>query len=155
FLLFFFAMYFAYVVEPLIAWGAKVLRGKRGVAIAILYGGLVVGLISLGESVGPRVLEEGTKLSKTLPGLFDQVASGDIVERVGANRWSFQTQQRLKQLLVMHRNEISAYVQSAATEIATLATGLGWVILVPILAVFFLKDKPELRENLLNVFATT
>jgi predicted PurR-regulated permease PerM len=148
-IVFLFAIFFAYIIEPLVDRATNWLKGRRVAAIALVYGGLVAAIVVLGLSVGPKIVEQGSRLSQNLPTLVDQFGSGEIVDRVGSRRgWGDETISFLKQLLMSHRNEISTRLQSAGTQVAGMLTGLGWLLLVPILAVFFLKDKSKFRSDL-------
>jgi predicted PurR-regulated permease PerM len=151
FIVFLFAIFFAYIIEPLVDRVTDWLHGRRMAAIALVYGGLVAAIVVLGLGVGPKIVEQGSKLSQNLPNLVDQFGSGEIVDSVGNRRgWGAETISFLKQVLADHRNEISTRLQQAGTQFAGMLTGLGWLLLVPILAVFFLKDKSKFRSDLVT-----
>jgi predicted PurR-regulated permease PerM len=155
-IVFLFAIFFAFLLEPLVSrlqlW-RKASAGSRNIAIVevyVLFGILVAGVLLL---VGPHIVSEGRKFSSDLPGLIDKFASGKIAWQIGAERgWSYNTQLRIEHLLVNHRNEILAWARSLGAWAATfLANGI-WLALIPILAIFFLKDGQNMAEALEEVF---
>ncbi len=148
-IIFLFAMLFAYLLEPLICRVEKWTLRSRGLSIGIVYIAIAILLLVVGFAAGPRIASEGQKLSQSLPQLYQNVTSGDIAWSVGQQRgWSFETQVRIKQFLAAHRDTVLSMANSFASRAATFATQIGWVFLVPILAVFFLKDKKFLGQSL-------
>src|SRR5262245_51599822 len=73
FIVFLFAMFFAYLIEPIVDRAQKNFRGSRGAAIAFVYAVMILALAILGETVGPNILNEGQKLSQTLPQMVNKV----------------------------------------------------------------------------------
>ena len=109
---------------------------------------MLIGLVTAGLAAGPRIVDEGQKLSKALPDLYQKVTSGNIAVQLGQQRgWSYETQLRIRDFIASHR----AYVNSTASTIGShageIATNLGWIVLIPILAVFFLKDKSKFSQS--------
>jgi predicted PurR-regulated permease PerM len=137
---FLFAIFFAYLVDPLVSHLHRVVRG-RGRAIAIIYVLLIGLIVVFFFFVGPRVTREGGKLSASLPQVLSKVSSGEIARQIGMDRgWSKTTQDLLRRFLVTHSDEIKTLAQRAGIRIAEAAQKVWLVILVPILAAFFLKD---------------
>jgi len=142
-LLFAFAVFFAYLIFPLVrfverwAW----LRGRRTVATAIIYLALLVALGAVGAAVGPRLTREGTLLAQKIPEMSKQVQSGEIVTGFLAGRgWEDERVREVERFIRDHAHQIIAYGQIAATALLKELTGAWVVILVPIFAFFFLKD---------------
>lgn len=137
---FLFAIFFAYLMDPLVSRMAQLLRG-RGRAIAAIYCILLVLAGVFVFFVGPRIARQAERLEESLPSILENVSSGQIAEQIGAQRgWSFQTRQRLKNLLVSHRPEISAVAERVGLRLGELAQKIWLLFLVPILSIFFLKD---------------
>jgi predicted PurR-regulated permease PerM len=137
---FLFAIFFAYLVDPLVSHLDRFVRG-RGRAIAIIYVLLVALIVVFFFFVGPRVTHEASKLSASLPQLLSRVSSGEIANQIGMDRgWSKTTQDMLRSFLVTHSDEIKSLAQRAGIRLAEAAQKLWLILLVPILAAFFLKD---------------
>ncbi len=150
--LFLFAIFFAYLIHPLVerveAW-AKVSRGK-GIAIvyAVIFGG--IGLFLL--LAGPRMAHEGTRLAHSLPALYEKVASGQIAWQLGAQHgWSRETEAKLQQFLVSHRDSVLHWASLFAQRVAALGQNAWWLALIPILAIFFLKDGRKFADDIVEL----
>jgi predicted PurR-regulated permease PerM len=148
-LAFLFAMLFAYLLEPLISRLQKWTHcGRRG-AIAITYAAIVAGVLTVGMAVGPRVVEEGRRLSEAAPELYTKVASGSIALQVGKARgWSEPTQRQLQQFIVGHRDEVLTTISQQSSKVAEIAGNALWLVLIPVLAIFFLSDKSRFARNI-------
>lgn len=155
-IVFLFAIFFAYLINPAVARLEKLVR-SRVWAIAIIYLLLVVGLGVFGLLVGPRIARQGTHLGESLPGLVDRASTGQlsgqinqIAERIGNEHgWSNATQQRIRDFLISRRGELAAVAQRIGLRAAEAAQEIWVLFLVPILAIFFLRDGSNFNEVLL------
>jgi predicted PurR-regulated permease PerM len=147
-LAFLFAMLFAYLLEPLVAQLQRWLRSSRGIAIAVTYVAMLTVLLVAGLLVGPRVVEQGQNLYQSAPELYSKVASGNIAYQLGRARgWSYQTQAALQQLIASHRDEVFGAVSAQGAKVTAIAANAFWLLLIPILAIFFLKDKSHFARG--------
>jgi predicted PurR-regulated permease PerM len=131
----------------------KVSRGSRTIAIFEVYVifGIIIAVVLV--LVAPNVVNQGRKFNTNLPGLIDRFASGKIVWQIGAKRgWSNNTELRIARELANHRNQILAWTRSLGAAAATFLANLIWLVLIPILAIFFLKDGRDMAETLERVF---
>jgi predicted PurR-regulated permease PerM len=143
-LIFIFSMLFAYLLEPLIRWVEPRVRNSRGLAILTVYLVGAVLLTTVGALVGPKIVDEGRKLTQSAPSLYEKVTTGNIAWQIGDRwGWSRETTQRVQQFVASHRDWVGQSANSLASRATGLATNIGWIALMPILAVFFLKDKSE------------
>jgi predicted PurR-regulated permease PerM len=148
---FLFAVFFAYLVDPAVSRVEKLVRG-RGRAIAVIYFLLVVLLITFFFFVGPQVARQGQRLSESLPKLLETVSSGQIAEQIGKEQgWSVPTRVQLSTLLANHRGDLLGLVQRIGLRVADVAKEAWLLIVVPILAGFFLKDGRAFGEVLLSL----
>jgi len=149
-----FAVLFAYLLEPVVyrIERSKLARGSRWLAILETY--LAIGAIVavLGTLFGPRLVEDARLLSQSLPGLLEKVTTGKIVWQFG-NRygWSYDTQLRIEQSIAAHQPEILAWSGQAGAAVAKALQSVIWVVLVPILAIFFLRDGRQFSATLLHI----
>src|ERR1700689_2894645 len=65
---FLFAIFFAYLMSPVVWRLEKLLRG-RGRAIAVIYALLLGVVVLFFISMGPRIGQEGARLGQSLPAL--------------------------------------------------------------------------------------
>jgi predicted PurR-regulated permease PerM len=148
-IIFLFAMLFAYLLEPIIAKVQEWAHRSRGFAIAVIYLALLIGLVTAGFAAGPRIIDEGRKLSKALPDLYERVTSGNIAVQLGQQRgWSYETQLRIRDVIATHREYVNSTASTIGSHVGEVATNVGWIVLIPILAVFFLKDKSRFSQSI-------
>jgi predicted PurR-regulated permease PerM len=137
---FLFAVFFAYLVDPAVSGLEKWTR-SRGSAIAVIYLLIVLCLGTFFFFVGPRIGHEAQILTQSLPSLVDRVNSGQIVEDIGIEHgMSKGTRDQLSAFLRAHTGDLLKLAQRAGLRIAAAAQESWLVIIVPILAAFFLKD---------------
>jgi len=151
---FLFAIFFAYLVEPAVSRVEK-WTGRRGAAIAAIYLLLVVLLVTFFFFVGPKIAREAHRLGEALPTLLDQVGSGSIAVTIGHEHgWSGSTILQAQTFLASHRDDLLNLAQRVGIRIASAAQESWLLIVVPILAVFFLKDGRAFGEAALSFVRT-
>jgi len=137
---FLFAVFFAYLVDPAVSRVEKWTKGRPS-AIAVIYFLIVVLLVTFFFFVGPKIGHETQKLSESLPALLERVSSGQIAEQIGAEHGlSVATRRQLSEFLTSHRGDLLRLAQRAGLRVAELAQQSWLLVVVPILAGFFLKD---------------
>jgi predicted PurR-regulated permease PerM len=147
-IIFLFAVLFAYLLEPIVSYTQTRTRRSRGFAIAVTYLALLIILVAIGLATGPRIVDEGRKLGTALPDLYQKLTSGNIAVQLGRQRgWSYETQLRVRDFIASHSDYVNSTAASIGGHAAQIATNLGWIVLIPILAVFFLKDKSAFSKS--------
>jgi predicted PurR-regulated permease PerM len=150
---FLFAIFFAYLLDPLVKllMRTRVGRDHRGRSILIVYLVLLGALALLFTLTGPRLAAEARSLAERLPTLLEGVTSGQIAHQIGNQRgWSAHTQLRAEQFLAGHSAAILGWARDLGSRAAGLATNAIWLILIPILAIFFLRDGREFAESIIQ-----
>jgi predicted PurR-regulated permease PerM len=147
---FLFAIFFAYLMSPLVSYLEKLLHG-RGRAIAIIYLLLLGLLILLFVAMGPRIGREGARLIQSLPALA-QLSSGQIAEQLGQEHgWNSRIVDLLRDYLANHGNEIANAAKNVGLRVADVAKQAWLLAVVPLLSIFFLKDGRAFSEILLDL----
>jgi predicted PurR-regulated permease PerM len=137
---FLFAIFFAYLMDPAVSRLEKWLHG-RGRAIVAIYVLLIGGLGIFFFFVGPRVAHDAGRLGQSLPELLSKVSSGDIAHDIGTSHgWDRATQDKLREFLANHSDDINRYAERFGLRAAGIAKEAWLILLVPLLAIFFLKD---------------
>lgn len=137
---FLFAIFFAYLMSPLVANLEKVLKG-RGRAIAVIYTLLLALVVVFFVLVGPKVTREGARLGQSLPSMLSKLSSGEFTERIGANHgWSETSTKFVQSFLTSHQQDITDLAQRVGIRIADVAKQAWLLFIVPLLSIFFLKD---------------
>lgn len=148
---FVFAIFFAYILEAPVSKLQKLLRGSRPAAIAVVYllfAGLLIVTFSL---LGPPVMDEAQKLMQQAPELGAKIKSGSLVQQLAAKHgWNPQTVKWITDYLNEHQTEMIAATQTLTLRAARTIQNMWWLVLVPIFAVFFLKDGHQLSQNIIN-----
>jgi predicted PurR-regulated permease PerM len=148
---FLFAIFFAYLLEAPVGRLQGWLRGSRNGAITVVYLILVAGLVLVLDLAAPPVIQEGQTLVRQVPQLAQKIAEGQITRQVAnAHGWSEATQERIQSYLMEHRGEIISASQELVLRAAQTLQNVWWLFLVPILAIFFLKDGREFGQRVID-----
>ena len=147
---FLFAIFFAYLMSPLVNRLEKVLRGRER-AIAVIYILLLMLVVVFFVAVGPKVTREGAKLGQVLPTLLTNLSSGQIAQQLGAEHgWNKKTTELAQSFLVSHSDDITQLAQRIGLRVADVAKQAWLFFVVPLLSIFFLKDGRSFSDFLLS-----
>jgi len=151
---FLFAIFFAYLLEAPVARLQPLFRGSRNAAIAVVYLIMVAVVVLVVSLVAPKVIQETQTLLQKSPRLANQISGGQITRQVQQvatqHGWSADTQQRIQSFVIDHRGEIIGAIQNLVLRAARTLQGLWWLLLVPLLAIFFLKDGSRFGDIIIN-----
>jgi predicted PurR-regulated permease PerM len=146
---FLFAIFFAYLMSPLVNRLEKLLHG-RVLAIAVIYSLLLVLVVVFFVVVGPKVTREGARLGQSLPDLLTRLRSGDLTEKLGKEHgWSSATSVFVQSFLNNHSDDITQLAQRVGLRVADVAKQAWLFFVVPLLSIFFLKDGRAFSDFLL------
>jgi predicted PurR-regulated permease PerM len=149
------AVLFAYLLSPLVDFLDRALPTSRTrtPALVIAYLILIGILILTGIELGTRVVEQGNALMAKLPDIFGKLAPNapaptapQTTTIMGSIATSIQAQLR------QHSNDIVTYLPKAGLKAISIASNLIFVVVVPILSFFFLKDSRMMRRQILEFF---
>ena len=157
-ILFLFAIIFAYLINPAVVRLEKIVR-SRAWAIAVIYLLLMIGVAIFGFLVGPRIARQSSHLGEQLPGLMDKASTGQLsgqlrqlAARIGSqHHWSEDTQKRIQTFLLSRREDLAHLAQRIAVRVAEALQQIWLLFLVPILAIFFLRDGGNFQETLVSL----
>lgn len=150
-----FSVFFAYLLEPIVLRieRSPIGRNSRGLAILETYvicGGFLTLLLFI---FGPRIADDMRQFIQSIPSLLDRVASGKIVWQLGSRHgWSYDTQVRIEQFIAGHRDALETFTSRIGASIAGSLKHAIWFLLIPILAIFFLKDGRSLADAAIRTF---
>jgi predicted PurR-regulated permease PerM len=147
---FLFAVFFAYLMSPLVSNLERVLHG-RVLAIGVIYV-LLLGLVVLFfVSTGPRIGRESARLSQSLPAL-SHLSSGQIAEQLGQEHgWNSRLVDMVRDYLASHSDEIERIAKNVGLRVADVAKEAWLLVIVPLLSIFFLKDGRNFSQTLLDL----
>lgn len=157
-ILFLFAILFAYLIDPAVARVQKLVR-SRPRAIAVIYLLLLVALGLFVLFAGPRISRQSARLGESLPGLMEKASSGQVSGQIGEliarvskqHGWSQATQSRIQGFLTTHREDLFQFAQRVGIRLAEAAQEVWVLFLVPILAIFFLRDGENFHGVLVSL----
>ena len=142
-LIFILAVLFAYLLAPLVNLLDRLLPTSptRTPALLLAYV-LLVGLVAVGAIVvGTKVVEQATQLASVFPQKFQ-----GLVDSFQAN-----VPDRLKTEVAARSNDLFAALPQFGLKFLTLASNLIYVVIIPVLAFFFLKDGAAIRDHVLTL----
>jgi len=146
---FLFAIFFAYLMSPLVNRLENLLRG-RVAAIAVIYLMLLVLVVIFFVVVGPKVTREGARLGQSLPALLTQLSSGQIATQLGEEHgWNAKSTELAQSFLAGHSDQITELAQRIGLRVADVAKQAWLFFVVPLLSIFFLKDGRSFSDFLL------
>lgn len=148
------ALFFAYMISPLVDMVARVLPGRkprRMLALALVYLALLA-VIGFGSAtIGSRLADEAASLAQRMP---------DLVKN--ADRWSrelvpgYLEPLRVKMaesvtgFLEAGSEKVLPFMREAGGQLLTVVGNAMFVVLIPILSFFFLKDAHDLRTGIVR-----
>jgi predicted PurR-regulated permease PerM len=145
---FLFAIFFAYVMSPVVSNLEKLLHGRVR-AIAVIYLLLLALVVVFFISMGPRIGRESARLGQSLPALA-KLSSGQIAEQLGQEHgWNSRMVELLRDYLASHSDEIEQLAKNVGLRLAEVAKQAWLLAIVPLLSIFFLKDGRAFSEVLL------
>ena len=142
------ALLFAYLLLPLVDFIDRVLpmRRSRGPALAIVYTLLVAGLIVFGIEIGSQVTEQAKNLAQKVseylkPEQAQKLALPQSLRPIGERILA-----GVRGEVQQHSQQILEKLPQTAMKAAGAAANLIFIIIVPILSFFFLKDGRALQR---------
>ncbi|HEV8040371.1 MAG TPA: AI-2E family transporter [Bryobacteraceae bacterium] len=144
------ALLFAYLLTPVVELVQRFTpkRISPRVALVIVYLALIGVIVALAVTVGSRIVDEANNLATRLPDLLKNRA---WINQIPLPEWLEPVRARIAQMLQTELDnggqDILPYVRSLGGQLLSGAKYLVYVVLVPILAFFFLKDGRGMREH--------
>ena len=146
------ALLFAYLLWPVVQLLDRWLPGRsRLLALVLVYVLLVGVLIIVGVAVGSRVAEEANALAAKLPDLLTKHPVAESVGPAAHANLRSTILATIQQQVASHSRELLALLPGAALHVIASAQNLLFIVLVPILSFFILKDGREISAALLDL----
>jgi predicted PurR-regulated permease PerM len=148
------ALLLAYMLLPVVKGVETMLppRVSRNVALAVIYIALIVILVIVVTIIAGQVVEEGVSLISRLPELLRDPA---WIDRLPLPGWlgvlRITITDALHRELADPGKTLLPYLEVVARAIALRAGSMLYLVLIPILAFFFLKDGGSIREITLDL----
>jgi predicted PurR-regulated permease PerM len=146
------AIFFAYMLSPIVGLIERFLPKRRALALAIVYILLVGSLVGIGFALLPTLATEATSLATRLPSLVTSGKVATLPLPAWLEPMRDQVMTALKKEAANLQNSVVPFIQEASSQILSGVGALVPLVLVPILAFFFLKDARAMRAALVDSF---
>ncbi len=148
---FLFAIFFAYLLEAPVSRLEKWFRGSRGTAILAVYVIFITLVTVIFLVAGPPVIDEAQSLVKQAPALAENISSGNLAKQLASQHgWNQKTIDEFMAYFNSHKGELVAAGQRFVLRFVRTLQDTWWLVLVPMLAIFFLKDGRKFAEKIVN-----
>jgi len=130
------ALLLAYLLEPVVSWvqGQLPARSRsRGRAIALVYVTATMLVLGAGYAIGPALLRQLRRVSADAPRMVDRIS-----------RQGFPAG---------HGGMIESMAKRAGDAAATAAGQMSWLLLVPVVTIFFLNNRAKVIDGIVELFA--
>jgi len=155
-LIFVFAIFFAYLIDPVVRFLQRhslFFRNLRGPAVVEVYVALVLMVAIVGYELAPSAARNTTKALDQVPVILNGLSTGDIASEMGSKYgWSEQQEFRFRDFLTRHKDGIQDLVRGVDRLLSHAALVFGLGLLIPILAIFFLRDGEHIADALIRLF---
>jgi predicted PurR-regulated permease PerM len=150
--IFIIALLFAYLLSPLVNLFDRFLPGRtRAPALALAYIIFMGGVVFLGTQIGSRVADQASAFAKSFPEMLAKWEKPAPSTSPEINSLKAQIVERVRQQIGGSSSGIIAALPEFGLKFFTLAGDLLYVVIVPILGFFFLKDGREIRDHILDL----
>lgn len=155
-LIFVLAIFFAYLINPIVKFlqrHSMLFRNLRGPAVVEVYVGFVILMALLGYKLAPGVGRNAVRLLDEVPSVMDGLTTGNIAtELKGKYGWSEAQESRFRAFLARHREDIQGLTATVDRYLSNAAQIAGGLFLVPVLAIFFLRDGDYIANIFIQLF---
>jgi predicted PurR-regulated permease PerM len=151
FFVFVLAVLFAYLLTPLVDLLNRFLpTGTRTPALALAYVIFVGAAVFGGIEIGTRVFDQTKLLAHQLPGDVEKwrQAKLDAPTTLGAYEVQLVDKDQLE--ISKRANDLISTLPQAGAQFLSVASRLIYLVIIPVLAFFFLKDGHVIRRHLLD-----
>ena len=154
-IIFAFSILFAYLINPVVRFLQRhslFFKNLRGPHVVEAYLAFIVLLALLFHALAPDLHKNPSRFVNQMTGLADRVSTGEIADDLGSNfGWSDGQALRIKLFLQQHQPNIGNSMKEMGRSASTAIVG---VLVIPILAIFFLSDGEKLANQLIHLIST-
>jgi predicted PurR-regulated permease PerM len=148
------AILFAYLLSPLVNLLDRFLPGKtRTPALALAFV-IFVALVALfGSLIGARAVKQADALNKSFPNMLASWQQPTPVVTPAINSLKDELVGKLRVEVAKRSNDLISSLPQYGLKFLTAAGDLIYLVIIPILAFFFLKDGHLIRKHILDMVA--
>lgn len=153
--LFAFAILLAYLINPVVRFLQRhslLFKNLRGPHVAEAYLAFLIVAVLLIRMFAPDFHRHPTRFIGGIQTVVEKISSGGIADDLGNNfGWSETQTSRTRTFIQQQKADIDNFLKMAERGLFTL---LGAVVVIPILAIFFLSDGAKLAEQVVQLIST-
>ena len=154
-LMFVLAILFTYLIDPVVKFLQRhslLFRNLRGPAVVEVYIAFVLLIALAGYTFAPSLARSTTRVLDEVPAFLNNLSTGDIASDLrGKYGWSDAQELRFRAFLARHKEDIQSLVPTVDRYLSHAAQIFGCLLLIPILAIFFLRDGPRIVDVLIRL----
>ena len=158
-LIFVFAIFFAYLINPVVRFlqlHSLLFHNVRGPAVIEVYLALVLLGGILAHQFAPSLFRNTVRAFDEIPGILNGLSTGDIAGDLSVKYgWSDQQEMRFRTFLARHRDDIQNLVRDSDRLLSNAIRVLALGLLIPILAIFLLRDGDNIADALIRMLFPT
>ena len=147
------ALMFAYLLSPLVNLLDRLLPSSptRTPALGLAYILIVAIAVLAGIKLGSVAVEQAKDLNARLPAMIESLKTPSANASDTINNIKAQIVDKVGGTFAEHSSDIVSEVASAGLKFVTVASGLIYVVLIPILSFFLLKDAGTIRQHIIDL----
>ena len=154
-IIFIFSILFAYLIDPVVRFLQRhslFFKNLRGPHVLEAYLAFLFAIVLLSHALAPQLQKNATRVLSAVPSLNQRVSTGEIADDLSDEfGWSDSQAVRIKTFLQEHRSMIEGSLE----EIGRFAsTAIAGILVIPILAIFFLSDGKNLADQVIRLVST-
>src|SRR5574340_43 len=145
------SLLFAYLLAPLVNFLDRLLPSRtRTPALALSYVIFVGGLVVLGMQIGSHAVEQANTFAKDFPAMLEKWKQPSEGVSPTVNSFKAQIVNGIQEQVRGNTARLLSALPQAGLRVLSVASDAVYVVIIPILAFFFLKDANASREHLLG-----
>jgi predicted PurR-regulated permease PerM len=154
-IIFAFSILFAYLINPVVRFLQRhslFFKNLRGPHVVEAYLAFIIVIVLVSHGIAPQFHRNVTRLLTEIPALGDRVSTGEIANDLGSNLgWTDTQATRIRSFLQQHRATIASSIEELGRFASTAVAG---ILVIPILAIFFLSDGENLANQVIRLVST-
>lgn len=152
-LVFVIALLFAYLLYPLMDLFDRHLTAKtRTPALAMTFV-LVIGILAvLGTMIGSVVANQAANLAKQAPSFLDRLSQNPPPAPAGVQSAASRVTAMIGAQIRAHYGDIISEIPRLSLRVLSASRNLIYVVVIPILSFFILRDGRHIRDGFLDLF---
>jgi predicted PurR-regulated permease PerM len=158
-LMFVFAILFTYLLNPVVKFlqhHSLFFRNLRGPAVVEVYLTFVLLIALGGYTFAPSLARSTARVLDDAPAFLNSLSTGDVASDLrGKYGWSEAQELRFRAFLARHKQDIQSLVPTVDRYLSNAAQIFGCFLLIPILAIFFLRDGHRIVEVFIRLLFHT